>query len=143
MRLNQVMLAVVSLAGIAVAGYILTIPKSGATFCNINSLFSCDAVLTSSYSHIFGVPVAALGLTWFAGAFGLSLASFKTSVSKRLFLIWAIVGVMGIPPLVYAEYLVGAICLLCTSTHILGIMFLVLAFLYKPSIKEITPKIDK
>ena len=137
------MLVVVSLAGIAVSGYILTIPKSGATFCNINSLFSCDAVLTSPYAHIFGVPLAALGLTWFVVGFGLSLASLNTPVSRRYFLAWAIVGVMAIPPLLYAEYLVGSICLLCTSTHILGLIFLMLAFLYKPSIKETALNTDK
>jgi uncharacterized membrane protein len=49
----------------------------------------------------------------------------------RLLLSWSIVGLLGIFPLVYAEvYLIGALCVLCTLAHILGIIIFVLSIIY-------------
>lgn len=36
--------------------------ESGASICNINEVFNCDAVAASSYSSFLGVPVAVWGL---------------------------------------------------------------------------------
>lgn len=32
------------------------------SFCNVNETFNCDAVSASEYSHLFGVPIAFIGL---------------------------------------------------------------------------------
>ncbi len=78
-----------------------------------------------------GIPVAALGLIWFAIATGLSVTSFKIPIKRLVLLSWAIIGVLTIPLLVYAEYQLGAICLLCTLAHILGLTFLGLTLFYQ------------
>jgi uncharacterized membrane protein len=132
-RIVRGTLVAISLAGLGLSGYLTFFSPGDSSFCNLNSLFSCDDVLTSEYAKIMGIPVALLGLVWFAAAAGLSFASFRTPVSRRMFILWAFVGVLGIPPLVYAEYLVGSICLLCTSAHILGLAFLGFVFFYRPS----------
>ncbi len=77
------------------------------------------------------IPVAALGLVWYILATGLSLAALKMQIKRIYFLSWAIIGVSSIPLLVYAEFQIGAICLLCTLAHILGLAFLGLTLFYK------------
>lgn len=123
-QLVRVLLASIGLAGLVLSGYLTVFSSTDSTGCDLNALFSCSEVLTSKYSQFMGVPVAALGLIWFAGATVLSFASFTASIKRMTFLSWAFVGVLGIPPLVYGEFLVGSICLLCTSAHILGLTFL-------------------
>jgi len=80
-----------------------------------------------------GIPIAILGLIWFTIATGLSVASFKIPIKRNIFLTWVIIGVLSIPFLVYAEFQLGAICLLCTLAHILGLTFLITALFYKKS----------
>tara|TARA_B100001971_G_C18182794_1_gene533828 strand:+ start:989 stop:1321 length:333 start_codon:yes stop_codon:yes gene_type:complete len=109
------------------------ISPGDSTICDFNALFSCDSVLSSSYSQFMGIPVAALGLLWFIIATILAVASFKMKLKRIILLTWAIIGVSSIPLLVYAESLVGAICLLCTLAHILGLTFLGLTFFYEES----------
>lgn len=132
-RILRVLLAIVGVSGIILSIYLLLITSESSTSCDFNALFSCSSVLSSSYSKFMGIPVALFGLMWYIVASALSVISFKISI-KRLFLLsWAIVGVLSIPYFVYAEYIVGAICLLCTSAHILGLSFLVLSYFYRES----------
>lgn len=132
-RLVRVLLVAISIAGLVLSAYLTAFVPTGSTFCDLNDLFSCDAVLTSSYAYFMGIPVAALGLVWFAVALLFSSASLRISISRGILLLWAVIGVLGIPPLVYAEYVVGSICLLCTSAHALGLAFLGLVLVYRPS----------
>ncbi len=130
-RLIRVLLTIISIAGTVLSTYILTISSCDSTGCDFNVLFSCSEVLCSSYSQFMGIPVAALGLIWFTIATGLSAASFKMSIKRIIFLSWATIGVLTIPLFVYAEFQIGAICLLCTSAHIFGLTFLGLTLFYK------------
>jgi uncharacterized membrane protein len=78
-----------------------------------------------------GIPVAALGLMWFAIATGLSVTSLMIPIKRIVLLTWAIIGVLTIPLFVYAEFQLGTICLLCTLAHILGLTFLGLTHFYQ------------
>jgi len=56
--------------------YQLVADPSYTSFCDISATVSCEAVLTSSYGYMFGVPVAAGGAIWSAlvlllGVFGM------------------------------------------------------------------------
>ena len=132
-RFIRVLLSSIGISGIILSTYILMISPGDSTICDFNALFSCDSVLSSSYSQFMGIPVAALGLLWFIIATILAVASFKMKLKRIILLTWAIIGVSSIPLLVYAESLVGAICLLCTLAHILGLTFLGLTFFYEES----------
>ena len=133
-RLVRVLVTSIGTTGIILSTYILTISSGDSTSCDFNALFSCSSVLYSSYSQFMGIPVASLGLIWFTIATGLSIASFKIPIKRIVFLSWATIGVSSIPLLVYAEFQLGAICLLCTLTHILGLTFLGLTLFYQKNI---------
>ena len=130
-RLIRVLLASIGTSGIILSTYILTISSGDTTSCDFNSLFSCSSVLSSSYSQFMGIPVAAFGLIWYTIATILSVASIKMSIKRIFFRSWAIIGVLSIPIFVYAEFQIGAICLLCTLAHILGLIFLGLTLFYE------------
>jgi len=74
------------------------------------------------------VPVAVLGLVWFAVFVGLSMARhiWRTNRYQTVELAWAVAGLLSVFYLVYAElFLIGAICLWCTAIHlIVAILFL-------------------
>jgi uncharacterized membrane protein len=59
-RALRAAVAGLALAGMAVAGYLTWVRYSGATIACTTG--GCETVQNSSYSEIFGVPVALLGL---------------------------------------------------------------------------------
>jgi uncharacterized membrane protein len=94
--------------------------------CAAGGLVNCEQVTSSAESMIGRVPVAALGVMWFAVLLGL-LASAR---GNALRLAWTAIGVAFVFYLVYAElFLIGAICLWCTAVHVLvvGLFFLAVA----------------
>jgi uncharacterized membrane protein len=60
-RALSVALGFLSLAGIAVAGYVLAARYDAAQL--LCSTGGCETVQSSSYAELLGIPVAALGLT--------------------------------------------------------------------------------
>lgn len=92
-------------------------------------IVDCMKVTTSSYSMIHGVPVAVLGLVFFAVMTVLQSPKAWRSghpavVGGRL--IWSLVGVGTAIWLIYAElFRIQAICLWCTSIHILSVLLFI------------------
>jgi uncharacterized membrane protein len=124
---------VISLLGLAVASYLtyehytgslgLTCPLGGGAI-------NCLAVTTSKESVVFGVPVAVLGLLFFAPMLVLSLPwAWRTPhryvAPARLAM--SVVGIGFVFYLVYAElFEIRAICLWCTSVHVLTFLTFVI-----------------
>jgi len=103
------------------------------SFCDINSTISCSKATGSIFSELFGIPVALLGMIW---SFSLMLFGWQILKKKerllKLLLIWGIIGILFVIYMVIAEFLVGAICPLCTVVHILVLINLSLSvYLYK------------
>jgi uncharacterized membrane protein len=94
--------------------------------CATSGLVNCEQVTSSAESMVGPVPVAALGVVWFAVLLGV-LASRPTSL---LLLAWTAIGVAFVFYLMYAElFLIGTICLWCTAVHVavLGLFLLAVA----------------
>jgi len=95
-------------------------------FCDFNAVFSCSTVNKSEYAVLFHVPVALLGMSW-----NIFLAVAAWSASKQeqasplsgwytlFFALWTGSGVGFVGYLIFAEYVLGSICLLCTLVHLL------------------------
>jgi uncharacterized membrane protein len=110
----------ISSAGLILSLYLALLPPP--TFCDISSFLSCDLVLSSPYARLGGIPTATLGLGYFAAATALSPLASKSKRASKTLLILSIIAVVGVAALVYTELvLIGAICLLCTAAHLLGI----------------------
>jgi uncharacterized membrane protein len=118
---------VVSLLGLAVSIY-LTIEHLSKSpnllLCPENATFNCGRVTTSPESKVFGIfPVAELGLAFFI--FMVVINSPWGWRARQPLVHWArlgsvVVGMIFVLYLIYAElFLVKAICLYCTSVHVL------------------------
>lgn len=122
-----------SLAGLGVATYLtlahfvssvsLSCPASG-------KVINCEKVTTSAQSYVFHVPVSVLGLFYFVPMLALSVPPAWRSASllvARARLLLALVGMGFVFYLLYAElFEVKAICLWCTSVHVLTFLIFTL-----------------
>jgi len=129
------LLIIYSLAGLVVSWNLLQehYDHSGEGICEISERISCSLLNQSSYSELFNVPVALLGMCWNLVLLGASFASFRllsphlidplllSSYLLAIFL-WTIAGIIMVGYFVYAEIVLGAICPFCTVVHILSIL---------------------
>jgi uncharacterized membrane protein len=88
--------------------------------CSTGGIVDCEQVTNSAESMVGPLPVAVLGLVWFAG-FLLLVALRGTRTTDQLVtfqVVWAVLGLLAVFYLVYAElFLIGALCLWCTAIH--------------------------
>jgi len=123
-----------SVVGFAVAAYLtyehytgsksLTCPAGSA-----NGAINCLKVTTSVYSVQYGIPVAVLGLVFFAVMAVLQSPWAWRSNLRWLNparIAWCVVGIASALKLVYDElFEIHAICLWCTSVHIVTLAIFV------------------
>ena len=126
---------VLSIAGLAVASY-LTYEHftAGTTLaCPNTGVVNCAKVTSSQYSKVFGIPVALLGLAFFAGMTALSLPPMWRTSSpwpSRLRLTAVVAGVVFVCYLIWAElFQIDAICLWCTVVHALTLVLFALVII--------------
>ena len=114
-----------SLAGLGVAGYLTYEHFTGSTnlACSDKGVVNCLAVTTSAYSKVAGVPVAVLGLVFFAIMVILQLPPMWRRTNRLIRwcrLGWSVVGVGTVVYLLATElFRIDAICLWCTAVHVL------------------------
>lgn len=94
-----------------------------ASVCDVSSTFSCSEAYTSQYGVFGGVPVALLGVLFFAGVLGLvALCGRSSSAAASLpgyVFAASTVGLAAVLYLGYASYFIlGTVCLLCVGTYV-------------------------
>lgn len=116
---------VLSVLGLAVSLYLTVEHYTSSTTlaCPDTGALNCLKVTTSEQSTVLGVPVAVLGLLYFAVMAVLSLLWRSPRRDVRLArLAFSAVGVLFAVWLVFAElFTLDAICLWCTAVHALAI----------------------
>lgn len=124
-----------SLAGLGVSIYLtvehFTSPDRLA--CPIGASTSCTTVTTSAQSRFLGIPVAVLGLVFFAALLVLCLPRFWTTPAARLWqarLAAAGLGMAFVLYLIFSEiFIIEAICQWCTVVHVITFaLFAVIAW---------------
>src|SRR5579875_2749453 len=76
--------------------------------CPSTGVIDCGKVITSTYSHIMGVPVALLGALWFVAILILVYFDLKSVLLP----FWTL-------GLVFTEvFLIHSICVYCTAVHV-------------------------
>lgn len=107
-----------------------------ALVCSDNGAINCAKVTTSPQSVIFGIPVAMLGLAYFVPMVLLCLPAAWRSTDRRVHLArlaLAIVGVGMILYLLIAElFIIKAICLWCSSVHVVTFLLFVIIVTASP-----------
>jgi uncharacterized membrane protein len=112
-------------AGLGVSIY-LTLThytKVVSLVCSNNGAINCEKVTTSPQSMVFGIPVAVLGLCFFVSMLILALPRIYQRPEltiARIRLASSVVGIGFVLYLLYCElFIIHAICLWCSSVHIL------------------------
>jgi len=128
-----------SVAGLAVSTYLTVAHYTSPSVlaCSGSGIVDCAKVTTSSESVIAGIPVAVLGLVFFAAMVGLNLPAAWRSTSPAIWrtrLALATVGMVMVLWLVYAElFRIGSICIYCTAVHLLTFgLFVLVVFNPRP-----------
>jgi uncharacterized membrane protein len=95
------------------------------SFCDVNETVSCEAVLTSQYGSVAGVPVAAGGAIWSAlilllALFGMTPArSEKAEAVAGYIFILSTIGLAGALYLGYASFFIlRQMCPLCMTMYV-------------------------
>jgi uncharacterized membrane protein len=120
--------ASLALAGLGLALSIyLTIEHysdAASLACPTGGAVDCEQVTTSAQSKFLGIPVAVLGVVFFAAMLALCLPAIWRRRDKRLWqarLAVAGVGLVFAIYLIFAEiFIVEALCLWCTAVHLVA-----------------------
>jgi uncharacterized membrane protein/protein-disulfide isomerase len=93
-----------------------------SSVCDVNATFSCTEAYTSRFGSVAGVPVALIGVLYFAFVLGIILLCRRSSSARQnlpgyVFAV-ATLGLAGVLYLGYASFVVlKAICLLCVGSY--------------------------
>jgi uncharacterized membrane protein len=118
------------LVGLFMSTYLVYLTLMPPTSCPVGelSIFSCNEVIYSQYSHFYGISVAMLGLGWFIIALPLIVFTSRNARFIRAVVAWSLLGAVGVAGFVYTEmFLLGSICPLCTIAHVAGLAILALS----------------
>ena len=112
-RSNRIASAALALVGVGITAYLLSVRASGATLsCTTGG---CEAIQSSSYSEIFGLPVAALGLGGFLVLLGAALA--RGDLARLIGAAVALAAfAFGTYLLVVQVVVIGALCDWCLAS---------------------------
>ncbi|MBI2632888.1 MAG: vitamin K epoxide reductase family protein [Parcubacteria group bacterium] len=125
--------AFTSIIGFADAAYLTLAHYRGATpVCSI--INGCEKVLTSSYSTIFGIPVALFGVIIYAIIFIATLFYYGTG-KKQFFIIYALsVSIAFLASLYFLSiqfFVLSAFCFYCLIFAAASIILFILLLIYR------------
>ncbi len=113
------------LIGLVDAGYLTFAHFSKAQlYCSNSGIINCQAVTTSKLSTVIGIPIALLGLIWFAVAI-MAFVAFP-----KLLAPWQYLGILGMVYSISGMAILGEICEYCSllDAMLLGSAIMVLVF---------------
>jgi uncharacterized membrane protein len=113
------LIAVLAVCGIAVSSVSLQhhFATSKTAYCDIGEAFNCDIVNRSTYSTVFSVPVALIGMLGYAALVGLATLYRARSDAPALLFGGAAAGLAFALYLTYVEArILGVWCILCLSS---------------------------
>jgi uncharacterized membrane protein len=134
----QLVTFALALAGLGVSIYLTIAHFTESTLLGCSEtggLVNCTKVTTSPQSYVFGIPVAVLGLAFYLAAVALmSPWAWRSRRYRReIYLIRLaslVVGIGFVLYLLYAElFIIGSICLYCTSVHAITFLLFLLTAL--------------
>lgn len=116
-RVLRAGVALVALAGAAVAGYLTYVHyQPDALICTSGG--GCETVQDSSYAELVGIPVALLGLLAFLAV--LALVAWDSELARTLAAAIALTGVgFAVYLLVLQAFVIDAWCVWCLANDVL------------------------
>ena len=133
-KLNRSLLLVVSL--LSVVGLIDSLYLTVTHYTNAsgpcNFTQGCETVLRSSYSEIFGIPLASLGIVFYIVTLGSSIFFIQHNKFYSWLSIWGVVGFLSTLYLLFIQaFVLKAFCQYCLlSAFTSSLIFTITTVLY-------------
>ena len=112
-------IAALAAVGVALSSFSLYhhFSKSQTSFCDLGQTFNCDLVNRSSYSTVFGIPVALVGILGYACILAFSTVYRQKAETPFLLAAVSIAGLLFALRLTYFEaFVLRAWCIVCLSS---------------------------
>lgn len=120
-------MAIIASIGLIDAMY-LTVTHYTNTLVPCNFTQSCETVLTSKYSEIFGFPVAGLGIIFYIVVLAGSVFFIQHRAFHWWLLVWSTTGLLSTFYLLYIQaYVLNAFCQYCLLSAITSTLIFILA----------------
>ena len=137
LRWQPITTLLLSVFGLGVSIYLtVTHFDKVALVCSDSGTINCAKVTTSPQSEIVGIPVAMLGLAFFVPMIALCLPAAWRARDRRIHLARLILSVTGVGMIIYlliAElFIIKAICLWCSSVHVITFILFVIIVTASP-----------
>lgn len=122
--------AVAGAAGALVGAYLAFTHAAAVSsaLCDVNATFSCDAVNSSAWSEVAGVPTGLWGAAFYAGVLAASLAGLRepsrAGPAGRTVLVAGLVGSAAAVFMAWQSHQLGAWCLFCMTLYLVGALTL-------------------
>lgn len=135
-RIGVALILLLAFAGLADSIYLAQHEIAGTPLlCNIQNLSGCNIVAISSYSHVFGIPLAEFGVLFYGILF--VLAALELVLFDRLLRrVLQGISLGGVLASLYFTavqiFLIGAFCIYCTTSAIITLLILILASRIEP-----------
>lgn len=127
---SRILIGLFSIFGLGIMSYLTYISYAQTqSFCDISEEVSCDIVITSIYSEIFGIPVAILGLVYFLIVLLLTLFNRRKEVFRTIFFLTLFVFIPSLYLTALELFVIKSICILCESSKVLMLAILITSFL--------------
>ncbi len=127
-KVKHVMM-VLAVLGLLVSVYLTLYHYAGIPLlCSESGIINCNNVLNSSYSILFGVPIAVYGIVFFVVEILLLLKLHSRLKDKDLIVIYNTLGIAFVVYFVYTEYVIGNVCIFCTAVHVITVALFILSF---------------
>jgi uncharacterized membrane protein len=123
-----VTIAVLAVIGIAVSSVSLYhhYGSSKTNFCDFGESFNCDIVNRSTYSSVFGIPVALIGILGYGTLLALATVYRSKAETPAMLMIASTLGLGFAIYLTYIErFVLGTWCILCLSSFAMIILITV------------------
>lgn len=116
-------------ASLTAAGvhYQLATTPGYASFCDVNTTFSCTQAYQSEYGRLLAAPVSVLGAGYFAALLALLTLGRRLDALASYLLVAAVIGLAFVLYLAWATiFVLGTLCLLCLATYaaVVGLFFI-------------------
>jgi uncharacterized membrane protein len=129
---KRMAIAVLALVGLLMSVYLLLYKLGfyGELVCGTGA---CEAVQTSEYATLLGLPVAGWGVAWYAAVFALAFLSVQPAHQEatwpaRLIFLLALGGAAFSGYLTYLElFVIHAICWWCATSAVVTLLIFILA----------------
>jgi len=109
----------------------------GTSICSFDEVFDCDSVARSDFSELMGMPVAFIGVFYYAVVFLLLIFSkdleinAKRKLNSFLFLLFSVSVALSLY-LAYGSYVtLGKVCIFCSLLYVTNLALFGLMFFYK------------